>query len=195
MTELIDIVSSRVRAEVFRLLFDNEHRELHLREIARQSGLAIGTIQQEVKQLLGSGLILSRRDGNRLYFRANGTNPLFIEIRSLVAKTMGLIPELKNALVSEDIRCAFVFGSVARHEAKPQSDVDLMIVGRIGLRKLSGILERPSKIVGREINPHVLSVDEFSRLAKSKDHFVATVLRDKRLFVIGDEDELARLVG
>ena len=51
MTELVEIVSSRVKAEVFRLLFGLRQPELHLREIARQSGLALGTVQQELKGL------------------------------------------------------------------------------------------------------------------------------------------------
>ncbi|MBM3883623.1 MAG: hypothetical protein FJ387_28610 [Verrucomicrobia bacterium] len=37
MTELVDIVSARVKAEVLRLLFGLQEPELHLRELARQS--------------------------------------------------------------------------------------------------------------------------------------------------------------
>lgn len=48
MNALAEILSSRARAEVFRLLFFDAVTELHLREIARRSGLTLGTVQQEL---------------------------------------------------------------------------------------------------------------------------------------------------
>jgi predicted transcriptional regulator len=57
MTDLAVIVSSRVKAEIFRLLFGLRRPELHLREIVRQSGLSLGTVQQELKGLPAVGLL------------------------------------------------------------------------------------------------------------------------------------------
>ena len=54
---LSQILSSRVRAEVFRLLFGLGEAELHGREIQRRSGLAVGTVRQELKKLERLGLV------------------------------------------------------------------------------------------------------------------------------------------
>ena len=89
---LAEILSSKVRAELFRLLFDSHTPKLHMREIERQSHLVIGTIQQDLKKLAGLDLITSHRDGNRLYYRANSNHPLFQEIKNLVVKTTGIVP-------------------------------------------------------------------------------------------------------
>mgnify|MGYP001001407255 CR=1 FL=1 len=70
MTDLVDIVSSRVKAEILRLLFGLRQPELHLRELARQSGLSLGTVQQELRRLTRVGVVSARRDGNRVYYRA-----------------------------------------------------------------------------------------------------------------------------
>ena len=67
MSLLSDILSSRVRAEVFRLLFGLDQHELHLREMERRSGLDISTVRQDLKKLLKLDLVGARRDGNRLY--------------------------------------------------------------------------------------------------------------------------------
>jgi len=75
MTDLAVIVASRVKAEIFRLLFGLRRPELHFREIVRQSGLSLGTVQQELKGLTSVGLLKSRRDGNRVYFSANPHHP------------------------------------------------------------------------------------------------------------------------
>ena len=51
MDILTEILSSKVRAEIFRLLFGLSDNRLHTREIERRSGLTIGTVQQELKKL------------------------------------------------------------------------------------------------------------------------------------------------
>ena len=190
MNKLVQIFGSNARAEILKLLFGLGSIELHMREIERRTGLAIGTIQQELKHLSEMQLVVSRRDGNRLYYQANKINPLFPELHSLVIKTTGMIPMLSKVFENKAILCAFIFGSVASDEAKPESDIDLMVIGGVGLRKLTSLISEPSKQLGREINPHVFSVDEFLKRIKNKDHFVSQVLEKQKLFVIGNEHEL-----
>ena len=79
MALLSEILSSNIRAEVFRLLFGVTDNELHMREIERRSGYAIGTIQSELKKLLRLDLVIKRKDGNRTYYRANRAHPLFLD--------------------------------------------------------------------------------------------------------------------
>ena len=99
MNFLADLLSSRVKAEVFRLLFGPAARELHVRELERQSGLSVSTVRQELKRLSRLNLVLVRKDGNRTYYRANSEHPLCPEIRGLVLKTSGLVEVLKEALL------------------------------------------------------------------------------------------------
>jgi predicted nucleotidyltransferase len=73
---------------------------------------------------------------------------------------------------------------------KAQSDVDLLVIGTVGLRGLSRLLSSVSGKVGREVNPHVFTVEEFARRKKARDHFISTVLRGSKLFVVGSEHEL-----
>ncbi len=113
MNTLVELLSSRVKAETFRLLFGTTGREFHVREIERQSGLADATVRQELKRLARLGVVESRRDGNRTYYRANTQHPLYPDIHNLVIKTSGLVDVLREALTDRGIRVAFVFGSVA----------------------------------------------------------------------------------
>jgi DNA-binding transcriptional ArsR family regulator len=87
MDTLSEILSSRSRAAVFKLLFSGSERELHLREIQRRSGLNDSTLRQELKKLVRLDLVKRRKDSNRVYYRANRDHPLFTEIRNLVIKT------------------------------------------------------------------------------------------------------------
>lgn len=193
MASLSDILSSRGRAEIFRLLFGVNAQELHLREIERRSGLIIGTIQKEVEKLKQMDLIKERRSGNRVYYRANDEHPLYNDIRNIVLKTSGLIEVLRDALDREEVKVAFVFGSIARKDEDARSDVDLMVIGDVRLRDLSGWLMGAYEKIGREINPHTLSLEEYTERKQKGEHFLSSILDSPKLFIIGDEDELARL--
>ena len=192
MSMLPDILSSRARAEIFRLLFGVSAQELHMRELERRSGLALGTVQQELKKLEGMELLVARKDGNRVYYSANTSHPLYQDIHSLVLKTSGLVEVLRDALSREGVVAAFVFGSVARGEEGAGGDVDVMVVGDVGLKAVSAWLNGVSEKLGREVNPHVLEKAEFKRRREFGDRYVLRVLDSPRLFVVGDEDELAR---
>ena len=190
MSLLAELLSSRARAEIFRLLLSGTGEELHVREIERRSGLNDSTLRQELRKLVRLDLVQSRRDSNRVYYRAKTENPLYPEIRNLVLKTSGLADALKSTLKDKRIRVAFVFGSVARGEEKTGSDVDLMVIGQLGLRDLSRLLSGIEEKIGREVNPHVLHEAEFRKRVRAKEHFVSSVMESPKIFIIGSHHEL-----
>jgi predicted nucleotidyltransferase len=125
-----------------------------------------------------------------VYYRAKTESPLYPEIRNLVLKTSGLADVLKSALADKKIRVAFVFGSFVRGEEKAGSDVDLMVIGQLGLRDLSRLLSGIEEKIGREVNPYVLHEDEFRKRIRAKEHFVSSVMEAPKLFIIGSQREL-----
>lgn len=190
MNVLAKLLSSRTRAEILRLLFGIRTAPLHLREIERLSGLSTGSLRQEMSKLKGLGLVLVRQDGNRTCYEANRAHALYTDIHKLVLKTVGLVDVLSNALKDSEIRCALVFGSVARGEETHESDVDLLVVGKTGLRKLAGLLSGVSEILGRELNPLVMTPEEFGKRIRTEEHLIKGIMASPKLFIIGSEDEL-----
>jgi len=190
MDILTEFLSSRTRSAFLRLLFGLNSSPLHARELERRSGIRIGSVRQEAARLVRLGLITLRKDGNRTYYEANRHHPLYEDIHRIVLKTVGLVDVLRAALESTGIQCAFVFGSVAQGTAKAESDIDLMVVGNIGLRKLTSLLSGIGNQLGREINPHVLTPEEYHERVRRKDHFVTSVMASPKLLVVGTEDDL-----
>jgi DNA-binding transcriptional ArsR family regulator len=190
---LLTVLFPQVRAEVLRLLFAASSRELHLRDLTRQSGLTLGTMQGELEKLSAVDLVTSRRDGNRRYYRANASHPLFPDLQQLVLKTSGLREVLVEALHGvKGVEIAFVFGSLAGGPGTAASDVDLMVIGDAGLRALAPRLRTASTRLGREINPVTMTAAEFAR-GRRKTPFLADVLTKEKLFVKGGLDELEEL--
>lgn len=75
-------------------------------------------------------------------------------------------------------------------EEKSHSDFDLIIVGNVGLRTLSAFFKNLTEQTLREINPHIYSMKSWREKVKKKDHFIKSILSEKKVFLIGDEDVL-----
>ena len=195
MDTLSQILSSRTRAKIFKLLFGTREEELHIREIQRRSQLNDRTIRQELTKLLKLDLVIDRKDSNRVYYRANKSNPLYPDIHNLVLKSDGLIDVLNDALKDKRIKIAFVFGSISEGRETSESDVDLFVIGSLGMRNISSLLSGTADKIGREINSHVMTQDEIKKRYSSKDHFIYSVIKSKKLFIIGTEDDLKAMIG
>ena len=192
---LAEILSSKIRVEIFRLLFGADNAALHMREIERKSGFAIGTVQRELRKLVKLDLIKKTKDGNRTYYQANKKNPIYQDIFNIVQKTVGLIFLLKDTLSqSKDIEFSFIFGSIATGKENSHSDIDLMVIGNLSLRNVVSLLSGISEKTGREINPHVLGTINLKKRIKTKDHFIISIINSEKIFIIGEEDEFRKLV-
>ncbi len=108
-------------------------------------------------------------------------------------KTTGIIDVLRESLApsAERIEWAFVYGSVARATELASSDVDLMIIGQVGLAELTPALRRAEEQLGRPVNPTVYTRKEFATKLHAGHHFLKAVLDGEKLLVLGDPHELA----
>ena len=181
------LLTSQARSEIMRLLFDGQNHEFYMRELEKLTSMAIGSIQKEVKHLSELDLIRSRRDGNRLYYCANTNHPIYSELVSIVEKTVGISALLKEALEKKpQVECVFIFGSVAKNKERATSDIDLVVIGDIGMRAVSKMLAPVQEKVGREINPHIYTAQEFKKRVSEKEHFISAILKGTIKPLIGD---------
>jgi uncharacterized protein len=187
---LAEILTAKVRAEIFRLFFGVEDLELHLREIERRTGFAIGTVKQETTKLVKTGLLQKRQDGNRTYFRADKDHTLYPDIHNMVLKSNGLADALIKALSGTIIPCAFIFDSIDGNAEKAKDGVGLFVIGDISLRALRTLLKEPCSVMDREIHMHAMTEKEFIARKKRKEHFVSRVLESPKLMIRGNEDVL-----
>jgi predicted nucleotidyltransferase len=184
------------RRKILTALFRNPGEEYYLREIIREAGKGLGSVQRELENLVQAGLVVREKRKGRTYFRANPECPIFEEIKGIVRKTAGLVDVLREALAGvEGVKLAFVYGSVARGDERPESDVDIAVIGKCAFKSVVGALSGVQETLGREANPTVYSTREFAKKAKGRHHFVNTILEGEKIFVIGNESDLRRLAS
>ena len=184
------------RQGVLRLIFGHPGQRFYQRQIVREVGLGYGAVQRELKRLEECGLLLRSVEGRQTYYQANLDSPVFEELRGLIRKTFGVTDVLRSGLarLAKDIRVAFIYGSIARGAETADSDVDLLVVAdSLALADIVPALRCAQEELRREVNPTVYRTKEFSRKLSQGHHFVAEVVAGPKLFVVGDQGELARL--
>ena len=184
------------RRRVLGLLLLRPEEALHGREIARRTGLPAGTLTRELKRLADVGLLKREKRGNQQVYRADTSCPVFKEVAGILRKTSGLADVLAEALasVANQLRVAFVFGSMAQGSEVSNSDVDLMLIGDIGFAEAVNRLYPAQATLGREVNPKVFTAAEFCTKA-AVEPFLRDVLAKPKIFIVGGDHDLAELTG
>ena len=167
-------------------------QQIHLRELARMIGAAPGTLKKELDALCEAGLLRSERIGNQVQFCANTEHPVFPELQALIRKTIGLADTLRASLapLADRIDAAFIFGSMAGGTENAGSDIDLMVVGDAGFADIVNATYEAQLVLGREINPKVMSPGEWQTKKVERNAFLQDVLHKPRIMLIGDAGAL-----
>lgn len=187
------------------LLFPNQYRRkvlawllmhpdewVHLRELARLTGASPGTLKKELDALTEAGLLELRKVGNQTQYSANTQHPVYPELSGLIRKTTGLHDVLASALqpLGTQVEVAFVFGSVANSTETTHSDVDVLVMGEVTFGQVVNALYDAQTVLGREINPKVMTREEWRAKQREESTFVTELLRKPKLFVVGTEHDL-----
>jgi predicted nucleotidyltransferase len=193
-----DVLFGKARGAILGLLYEHPDQSFYYRQLTRElKSLSVGTLQRELEMLTQLGLIERSTLGKQVFYRANRSHPVFPEMRALVSKTLGLVPTMRSALapLADRISVAFIYGSIAWREERAESDIDIMVVGRARLEDVLSNLGNIEASLRRAVNPTVYSVPEFKTKLARGNHFLNSVVRGEKIFLIGDEDELRKVGG
>ncbi len=178
--------NSKPRQRLLAFYFTNPTARRHLRDLAQQLSVNPSNLSRELRRLEDEGLFQSEVDGRQKYFQLNRKYPLFTEVRSIVAKTIGAKYQISDALKQiKGIEAAFLYGSFARNQQDAASDIDILVIGKPNTESLAVSIQKLERQLAREINYAVLSRKEFRSRRARKDAFLENVWHNKRVPLLG----------
>lgn len=197
MSGIAEFLLGQSRSRVLSALYLHPDKSLHVRELARMTGVSAGSLHRELRGLHELGLLLRNEIGRQVYYQANVGSPVFAELAGLLRKTVGVADVLRDALapLGDSVNLAFVYGSVASGTESPRSDVDVMVLGSAGFADVALALRGAQGVLGREVNPTPMSVEEFARKLKEGQGFASNVAASPKIWLKGDEHDFAELAA
>jgi len=185
--DLTKIFKSKTRKALFRLYFTNPEKMYYLRELERILEIPVSMLRKELLSLEKSSIFISQKKGNLTYYFVNKSYPLFEEFKSIVSKTVGVEGTLKTHLEKiKGISAAFIYGSYAKKQDVALSDIDLFILGTPNETKLISTINRIEPRLKREINYNLYTKKDFQKKKSDHDPFIEEVIREAKIFLIGD---------
>lgn len=193
---LNELFSSEARVKILKLFLFNSKNRFYQREIASRTNLAIRAVQRETENLEKIGIIKRSEDGNRAYYAVDESCTVIPELKALFAKTSGVGDIIKQHLTKQgnELKFVFIYGSYAKNTENMNSDIDLFVVGNMSAKKLSSITSEIADDLKREVNYTLFSEEEFKMKLMQKNHFVANVIKNAKVFVVGGVDDLEEFV-
>jgi predicted nucleotidyltransferase len=196
MTKLGDALFSSSQQPILACLFGRPEQWFHVKELIRLTNLGSASVQRELSRLEKGGLIETRRIANLKQVRAFAGSVIFSELRLIVLKTFGVVEVVREALspLAPEIKLAFVYGSVAQGNDHAGSDIDVMLVSEtLSYGQIMAALESPERRLGRAVQITQYTQEEFLERKLNNHPFLAEVLRQPKLMVIGTEHDIEQI--
>lgn len=152
--------------------------EIYQKDLQFKVRLAKATLIKWLNFLTKENILKFKEFGRSKVFHLNKKN---VAIKYL--KILNTILNLKDLeKLSEKYNIKFyLYGSCARGEDVENSDIDLLVIGRIYKEELFPYIEKIAKKIKRKIKMQIFSESEWYRLSKKDKAFYERVEKDKVL--------------
>ncbi|MEW6107917.1 MAG: hypothetical protein AB1632_01930 [Nitrospirota bacterium] len=152
-----------------------------MREIATLLRKNPSGVKRELDNLEKMGILTSKKVANLKYFQAEKKSPLFSELKSLIAKSLGIPGALKTLLKTSGVKIAFIHGPFT--ESEDADTVNLFIVGHVSL-VLDGIKDVEERF-NKKIVTTLMEEGEFKNKKESGDTDLEKLLSGNKIMLMG----------
>lgn len=185
------LLGSEARARLLAHFVANPESRHHVRALERLTGIGKRSLHAELARLDAMGLVHREREGRRVVYVRSGYSAEWSAIERLVGTYA--IPLLLRAALAEvpGVKAAFIFGSLARGDARPDSDVDLLVYGDdIADGDLGRATLDAGVVLERRLDVKDYDTARFIRDNAPGKSFLHPALTGPKVWLIGSEDRL-----
>jgi predicted nucleotidyltransferase len=191
MDIFVGFIGSQARARLLAHFVVHPDRREHGRALERHTGIGKRSLQTELDRLQEMGLVRREAEGRRFFYVRDSDNPQWRAIDLLVG-AYAPAEVLRDVLRDvPGVEAAFIFGSMARGDARPDSDIDLLIYGdSIPDGAVGRALLDAAVILDRPVDAKRYNRERFLREAHPDVSFLPRALAGPKHWLIGSEDVL-----
>ena len=185
---LEDIIGSKAGSSILSFFLTAPERSFSVAEVCRRLGIPHLKAAHSLNELVAAGALKTFSKKGKKYYLVNAKYKLLPQMKTYWLSSG---PKYQDELFSAirrlgEIKAAFLSGIFCGHQNLP---VDILLVGKVNLNKLSDFLKAAEKMMGQEINYSVMTVEEYLLRKDTFDKFIKDIFDYRHLTVV---DELSR---
>lgn len=187
------IIPSKARRKILELFFHHPGEIYYLRKIVREIQEEVNAVKRELDILVEEKLLLKEKRLNKVYFTLNKNYIFYEEFLRVFAKTNYL-----SKLIYDNLSKIGKVKYIALSTKYPKNieikddEIYLLFVGVIVIAEVESIISEAEKNFGRSINYTVMTEDELKFRKKNNDPFIWRFLKQPKIMLVGNEDELMK---
>lgn len=160
------LITSKTRIKLLLKFFLNSNSISYLRHLESEFGGSTNGIRLELNRFEKAGLLISSSKGNKKFYQANSSHPLYPDINNIVMKYVGLDIILENVINKlGELEKVYLCGEFAK--GLDSKIIDLIFVGdKINREYLYNLIEKVEKLIKRRVRYIVYSGVEFEKMSE-----------------------------
>jgi predicted nucleotidyltransferase len=184
------------RKKILEVFLKDPFKEIHLREIARLSGVSVNNVDNSLRLYIKDDMFKRREVSNMVFFRPNLENEELLKMfeylelekkkefyneNKKIARLIRKYTEDIVAFSDRKIQLVILFGSVARGEWTKSSDIDILAVVSGRENEVTSILNKAKIDVSPilEIRPISTTAEKFREGLKKRTEFYDELWKDR----------------
>jgi predicted nucleotidyltransferase len=188
---LLPLFRSEMQVRLLALVLLQPERRWTLQGLAEALDAPQSSVHRELARAEASGVI-RRDDAARPYrFSAATDDAAYEPLADLLRRSIGVESQLRASLDRPDVHAAVIYGSWASGARRPDSDIDVLVVGDADLRELRRLVLPVGKATGRTIDLTLMRDEEFRHLLADRSSFVRQVMEAPVTPLVGDLGSVA----
>ncbi|MEA3378472.1 MAG: nucleotidyltransferase domain-containing protein [Nanoarchaeota archaeon] len=185
--ELIPLTKNKI--EILKIIYDNE--ESYLLEIAKKLKLHPYSVQKTLSKL--KLFLKEKKAGRTILLSIDKTKKQSSELIKIIEdyklstknkKINSIISHLTNLFLDKNILTCVLFGSYARLSFTTESDIDILLIVKKKNVKIKNKISQLSTILGKEVNPLILSEKEFMLALTKKEPSIMSLKKPSQRLII-----------
>ncbi len=183
---LLPLFRSEMQVRLLALLLLQPERTWTLHELADALGAPQSSVHRELGRAEAAGIVRRDTAARPHLFSAAVDDSFYEPLATLLSRSVGVEEQLRDTLDRPDVHAAAIYGSWVAGTRRPDSDIDVLVVGEADLRELRRLMRPVGKSVGRKVDLTVLADDEFRRLLAERSSFTRRVMEAPTMSLVGD---------
>jgi predicted nucleotidyltransferase len=176
MSRFIELFTTKHAIGLLKIFIDDPDHEFYQNEVVKASRLAPNTAIKWLKMLASYNLLNEGWKGGLKIYTLNKESPVLRQMKVLL--NVASVNDAVKGFAGKGFEL-YLFGSAARGEDDPLSDIDILIIGKLDDITVLEVTKGISEVTGREANPIVKDPLEYSQLAQTNRVFYENLQRDR----------------
>jgi len=173
---MIELISNRCAAKILFFFLRRPSLQITQLELIKKVKLAKGTVIKWLDFLAEKEILKFVKFGRSKVYSLNKENTTVKNLKKI--DNLSLIENIKKTIKEYNLK-AYLYGSAARGEDVEESDIDIIIIGRVKKEDIISEINKISEKIGRNIRIEVFTEQSWSEMARKDPAFYERVEKDK----------------